>query len=224
MSSAQTPTEQRFLLYNIDWQGYEKLLDILGDRHIRVTYDRGNLELMSPSHRHESYAALLGRLIEALTEELGVPIKSGRSTTFKREDMARGLEPDECYYIQHEPQVRGRKAIDLTVDPSPDLALEVDITHSSLNRMGIYAALKVPELWRFDGHTLRVYILQPDGQSALSDRSAAFPFLPLAEIVRFLQLSDTMDETSLVRSFRAWVQSQIAAGWPGSAGNSAASN
>jgi Uma2 family endonuclease len=215
MSITQTPREKRFLLYDIGWQGYQQLLDILGDRPIRVTYDRGNIELMSPSHAPESYGYLLARFVETLTEELNLPIKGGGSTTFNREDVDRGLEPDECYYIQNEPRVRGKKKIDLTRDPPPDLALEVDITSSSLDRMGIYAALKVPELWRLDGQTLRVYILQPDGQYALSDRSAAFPFLPLAEIVRFLQLSDTMDETSLVRSFRAWVRDQIAAGWPG---------
>ena len=86
--------EQRFLLENVDWNFYQDILRRLGDRPVFVTYDRGSLELMSPSRRHESYGRIIGRMIEALTEELNIPIVSGGSATFRREDQDRGLEPD----------------------------------------------------------------------------------------------------------------------------------
>jgi Uma2 family endonuclease len=205
----QAPAEQRFLLRNVSWRTYEAFLAELGDRPVRLTYDQGNLELMSPSRDHEKCKSLLGRMVEILTEELNVAIESGGSTTLRREMLDRGLEPDECYYIQHESLIRGRREIDLTIDPPPDLAIEIDITKSSLNRMGIYAALRVPEVWRFDGAILTVYALGGDGQYSPCDRSPTFPFLPLGEVARFLALRDTMDETTWARSFRAWVRSEI---------------
>ena len=118
---------------------------------------------MSPSSMHERYNCLFRRMIETLTEELAIPIKGAGSTTFKREDLERGLEPDSCFYLANERRIRGKRELDLTIDPPPDLAIEIDITSSSLDRQGIYAALGVPEIWRFDGESLRVYQLQPDG-------------------------------------------------------------
>jgi Uma2 family endonuclease len=212
MATVQLPAEQRILLHNVSWQTYEALLNDLegpGAGGVRLTYDQGSLEIMTTSHGHENYAELIARFVEALTEELDVPIHSGGSTTFKRKAKKRGLEPDKCYWIQNEPLMRGKKEFDIDTDPPPDLAIEVAITSSSLNRMAIYAALGVPEVWRFDGEVLRIYQLGADGEYEPCDRSPTFPYLPPAEVVRFLRLSDTQDETSLVRAFRAWVREHI---------------
>src|SRR5262249_44955535 len=154
----------------------------LGEQRVRLTYDRGTLELMTPSYRHEHYKMLLGRLLETWTEEHDIPIRSGGSTTFHREDVDRGLEPDQCYYIQHEYAVRGKEEIDLASDPPPDLAIEVDITSSVLNRLAIYAALGVPEVWRYNGIRLEVYRLGTDRTYVRSDQSLTFPSLPLTDI------------------------------------------
>jgi Uma2 family endonuclease len=203
------PPEQRLLLHNVRWQTYEMLLADLHDRPIRLTYDRGDLEFMAPSFRHEVYAGLLGRFIATLAEELEIPFKSGRTTTFRRQDMARGLEPDDCFYIRSLPLILGKEEIDLSRDPPPDLGIEVDITRSSLNRMGIYAALRVPEVWRFDGQTLQVHQLRPDGTYEEGGVSQSFPTVPLPELVGFLHQATTMDDLALMRSFRAWVRSRI---------------
>jgi Uma2 family endonuclease len=152
-------------------------------------------------------------LVETLTEELNIPLQSGGSTTFDREDLDRALEPDECYYLKNEPAVRDKDEIDLSVDPPPDLAVEIDISRSSLNRMGIYAAMGVPEVWRYDGETLRVYLRQADGTCLESERSQNFPFLPLASVAAFLKRRYEMNETQLVRAFRTWVREQVAKGW-----------
>ncbi len=209
MTTATVPTEQRFVLHDVGWAFYDELLSRLGDRPVFVTYDRGSLELMSPSDKHERCAALAGRLVEELTLELGIPILSCRSTTFRREDLDRGLEPDECYYIRSEARVRGVSPIDLSRDPPPDLAIEIEISRRLLDREGIYAALGVPELWCYDGARLRVLLLGPDGRYRASDRSAALAMVSAPDLERFLALRDQVDETRLLRQFRDWVRSRL---------------
>jgi Uma2 family endonuclease len=209
MGTVQIPAEQRVLLHPVSWQTYEALLKDIDGSPIRLTYDQGSLEIMTLSHKHEHYTKLLGRFVEMLTMELNIAIHSGRSTTFKREAKKRGLEADESYWIQNEPLMRGKKDFDSASDPPPDLAIEVDITSSSLDRLAIYAALGVPEVWRFDGEALRVHLLKENGAYELCDHSPTFPYLPLAEVVRFLRESDTQDETSLMRAFCAWVRENL---------------
>jgi Uma2 family endonuclease len=218
LQTAKTSDGQRFLLSGVSWQTYDSLLKALGDRRIRLTYDRGNLELMTLSFRHERFGRLLGRMIDTLTLELDLPVQGGKSTTFRREDLDRGLEPDECFYLANQPRIQGKQEIDLTVDPPPDLAIEVDITRSSLDRMGIYVALGVPELWRFDGRSLQVFGLRADGTYAPLASSPGFPFLPMADVARFLSEGATSDETPWIRSFRDWVRAEVAPHAPGAAG------
>lgn len=213
MATVQVPVEQRFVLSGMDWPAYVAFSDLLGERHVRVTYDRGELEFMTLSPEHERSKKLLARFVETLTEELNVDIASYGSMTCRREDLERGLEPDECYWIANETLVRGRTEIDLATDPPPDLVLEVEVSRSALDRMDLYARLRVPEVWRWNGQTLRIFLLQADGHYAESDKSLAFPFLPLAEFVGFLTTNSGMSETKLLRTFRSWVREQIARGW-----------
>jgi Uma2 family endonuclease len=205
-----TTDAQKILLHDIGWEQYETLLEALGDHHLRLTYDRGNLEFMTLSPEHERYKHLLRRLLEVLGEALNVPLAGLGSTTYRRADLERGLEPDECYYLSNWSRVRGKKRIDLRTDPPPDLAIEIDVTHSSLERMGIYAALEVPEVWRFDGEHLRVYRLAATGQYDLCDRSPSFPTIPIPELVRFIRQGEVEDEMSMVRALREWVGSRAA--------------
>lgn len=214
MATVQLTKEQRFLFYGVEWKEYLGFLKVLKGRRVRTTYDRGALEIMTLSEQHERSSSLLGRLIEALTEELGLPLASFGSTTFKRRKRQRGLEPDQCYYITNEAKVRTLDKLDLRRDPPPDLALEVEISRSALRRLGIYAALGIPEVWRFDGQTLYVHHLGSDHKYQKSDSSLYFPQVPMAELVRFYQMRTFLDENSLMRAFRSWVQQQAAAGWP----------
>jgi Uma2 family endonuclease len=207
--AAPSSVDQRFLLTDVSWDFYEHLLDELGDRRVRVTFDRGALELMAPTYRHENYARTLGKLVGVLCEELNLPVKDGGSTTFRREDLERGLEPDDCFYIHNVRKILGKDEIDLTIDPPPDLAIEIDVTRSSLDRMGIYAALRVPEVWRFDGQTLQVWCLRPDGEYEERERSPTFPALALRRVVEFLGQAIELDDVALIRKFRAWVRKQV---------------
>jgi len=206
MSISTPQTESRVVLSDVSWATFQALLTDTDHRGSRFTYDRGNLEIMSPSLEHERLSSLIGRMIEAYTEELGIPIRSARSTTLKSELKQRGLEPDESYYIANEAQIRGLDEIDLSINPPPDLAIEVDITSSSLDQLGIYAALGVPEVWICDGTHLKIYRLQTDGEYAIQDRSPTFPSLPPVTILDFLARRNSTDETSWIRSFRQWVK------------------
>ena len=207
-----TQAANRFLLKNISWQTYEALLkDLESQRGIRLTYDRGLLEIMTPLAPHERNSRLIGRLVEALTEELNIEICSLGSLTCKREDLARGLEPDECYYIQNKPVIRSLEQIDLNQYPPPDLAIEIDITSSSINRLALYASLGVPEVWRYDGSRLIIYQLE-GGEYKVCDRSSTFPLITSSEIIRFLELRKSNGETALIRLFREWVRNQVQQG------------
>ncbi|MCO5167347.1 MAG: Uma2 family endonuclease [Planctomycetes bacterium] len=212
MVTSALTSEQRVVLHGVSWETYERLTDELEGRGgVRLTYVRGSLELMSPSYVHDRIKRLIGRLIESYTLEVGVPIASGGSTTFKRRDLDRGLEPDECYWVQREPAIRGKAELDLLVDPPPDLAVEVEISRSALDKLAVYAALGVPEVWRHDGVRLEVLLLGASGEYAPAARSAALPDLPPEEVTRALARREAVDETSLVREFVA----RVRAGRPG---------
>lgn len=211
-SISSPPAEQRVVLENITWQTFETLLSEMGDnRGTRLTYDRGFLEIMSPLLDHEQFKRILEKFVDALAEELNIEILSAGSATLKRQDLERGSEPDSGFYIQNESLVKGKRKIDLPTDPPPDLVIEIDITSSSLDKSALYAALGVPEIWRYNGRILQFLQLQ-EGNYIASEYSRAFPLLPVAEVARFLEQSQTTGETTLLRSFRAWVQQQLEAG------------
>lgn len=212
-ATAQIATGQRLVLDNVDWRMYSRLLRIFAEyRGVRLAYDRGKLEIMSPLPEHESDAAFLGRLAITLTEELGLPIKEGGSMTMRRRRRQRGLEPDRCFWITNEPAVRGKRRIDLRVDPPPDLAIEVDVTSSSLNRMRIYAALGVPEVWRLDHPALSFHALGAKRVYSPISHSLSFPFVTPPDLMSFLALRGGQDENSVIRQFRVWIQQRIAGG------------
>jgi Uma2 family endonuclease len=199
------------LLRNVSWRFYESFLsEVASTQRLYLTYDRGNLEIMPPSPFHERYKTILARFVEQLTLELDIPIVSGGSTTFRREDLKRGLEPDECYYVQHEADVRETQEVDLTRDPPPDLVIEMDYTRHVIDRLGVYAALGVPEVWRYDLRRLEVLHLNAEGKYVPGATSLAFPFLPMVEVERFLLRRTTTAETPLVRQFRDWVREKLA--------------
>ncbi|OUL29448.1 hypothetical protein BV372_23695 [Nostoc sp. T09] len=205
-----TPAEQRTVLYNISWETFEALLRDTGeDRGSRFAYDCGTLEIMTPLFEHENPKIQFDRLILVIVEELGIEIKSAGSTTLKSRLANRGIEPDNCYYIQNESRVRGRETLNLETDPPPDLAIEIDITSSSINKFRIYSALGIPELWRYDGQNLKFYQLL-DGQYIECEFSIAFPLVSVNDISRFIQQSKTMGEIALLKSFRTWIKKSIA--------------
>ncbi|MGB3208850.1 MAG: Uma2 family endonuclease [Crinalium sp.] len=210
VTAGSPPINNSYLvLYNISWEMYEQLLEVFAEHSVpRMTYYKGTLELMTPLPEHERYSWTLGRLIVALSEELGMEIMGLKSTTWRSQPQAVGKEADECFYIQNEPLMRGKLKIDLTVDPPPDLAIEIDTTHSSIDKMQVYFELKVPEIWRWKNGNLIINILTNAGYIE-SQKSLAFASFPIKELARFMQPDSEKGENARMRDFRLWVRSII---------------
>jgi Uma2 family endonuclease len=202
--SRNTPSrEPPVQLRQATWDEYVKLRDDDAYRNIRMTFDRGSLELMSPTSFHERPKVFLTLCISAWAAESQLKIFCWGSTTFRREDLERGLEPDNCYYTQNFATILNHEEIDLLVDPPPDLALEVDITSSSIDRMAIYAAMGVPEIWRWHDDTLQIYHLSASGVYSAAETSWALPGFPVDLAVQFVLRRPVMDEVTFINEFRA---------------------
>ncbi len=201
----QIVVERIVVLEGVSWQTFKALLADIGDsRASRIAYDRGILEIRMPLQQHEVPKGLLESFIEAIADELEIEAMKLGALLLEREDLTRAVEPDSCFYIQNEPIVRS-KNIQLPDDPPPDVVIESDYTSSSLNKFSIYAALGVPELWRYRQKTLEVYHLVGE-KYELSATSIAFPFLPIAEVPSFIEQAKTIGQRAAVRLFRDRIQ------------------
>lgn len=219
MATATTPTpaigpavNDRFTLVGVSYATYLALADDFerAGRRYRLAFDRGTLEIMSPQYHHERYSYLLGRLVDAIAAGLRLPIVGAKSTTFRRDDLDRGAEPDECFYLSNEPAVRHSRTIDLNVDPPPDLVIEVDASRSSIDKLSLYAAFGVPELWRCDDGRIEIYRLDPGGAHSPLDASPALPFLTREVIEDWLRTRDATDQTSWFLAVMDWARDEVA--------------
>ena len=198
--------EQRVLLEGVSWTTYERLLRELNDRPIHLTYDDGLLEIFVPGPPHENVKKIVARLIEAYADASGIDVEGLGSMTMKVR-RKKGLEPDECYYVGNIGRALGLgEKFDAKKDPPPDLAIEVDVTSDSLPREPIYAALRVPEIWRHDGERFGVLLRQADGAYAPAAASAAFPALPMEQVNRFLAVGLADGQSAAVRALREWMR------------------
>lgn len=201
------PPGHQLLLKDVSWQMFENILEELGEsRAARVSYSKGVLEIMTPLPEHEDDKVMIGDLVKALLEELDIEFRSLGSTTFKNEEMRQAVEADDCFYIQNEAAIRGKKRIDLSVDPPPDLAIEIDIT--SRTKFNNYEALGVPELWRYNGQKLQINVLR-EGKYVESKISYNFPDLPIEEVIhQYVEQSKIVGRNATMRAFRNWVRDQ----------------
>jgi Uma2 family endonuclease len=211
MRAALALPEQRTLLQNVSWDTYERLLsDHLGASTPHFNFDQGVLEIMSPSSEHEEYKQALTLLVEILADELGMDIRSLGSTTFRRSDLERGFEADACFYVQSAGMIEGKAHIDPAVDPAPDLVIEIEISTPALNKLPIYAAFKVAEVWRWDGETLillRLQDRQPEGPHYTeSQASGVFPNTYAKDLSRLVEQSLSLRRTEWLRQVRRWVR------------------
>jgi Uma2 family endonuclease len=206
IAAFSSAAEQRLTLNNVSWETYEKILEAFGEhRTARMTYNEGTLEFMVPLEAHENPSDVIGAFIRTLVVESGLNLKSMASTTLRRKSLQRGAEPDKCYYIQNELLVRGRE-VDLEKDPPPDLVVEVDITHTDIDKNTLYAELGVPELWRFDGQVLTLFQLQGDRYTEVI-ASPTFPWVDKALFYTFLKDCKLMGEAQAQRQLSSWIQS-----------------
>ncbi|EKQ69985.1 hypothetical protein OsccyDRAFT_0241 [Leptolyngbyaceae cyanobacterium JSC-12] len=202
------PPGQRLLIHDLNWSDFEAILDELGEKRAsRIAYSDGILEIRMPLPEHEVDKELIGDLVKILLEELEIDCECFGSTTSKKKKANSGLEPDQCFYIKNHQQMRGKRRLDLTVDPPPDLAIEVDVT--SKTQIEAYTRLGVPELWVYEGTQLTIYLLQ-SGQYQASATSPTFPNLPiLAWVAEVLEQSRAIGRSPALRAFRQTVRSTL---------------
>ena len=206
------PPGGTLILSDVPWEEYEQLLADLGDSYAaRITYDRGRLEIMSPSIRHENFAETIARLLHVLAEELDVQLESLGSTTYKQEWRERGVEPDACFYVENATRIIGKRKIDLSTDPPPDIAVEIDLSGESTSKLAIYAGMGVPEVWRYDRQRVWIYHLI-DQDYAEASSSRAFPLLTAAVLSQFLEQSKSEGQTATLGAFRKWLRAQRSQG------------
>lgn len=199
--------EQRVVFHDLTWSAYQQILHALGERRsARLNYDRGTLEITMPLEEHEFYSELIGRFIYFLVAEMGQKIKTMGSTTLGREDLDRGAEPDKAYYIQNQAKVAG-KTVDLQRDPPPDLVVEVDITHTDIDKLSLYARMGIAEFWRYNGQVWRIYQLVGDQYQEVNT-SPTFPFVPKVKLDEFLAQAQ-VDEIEAERTLRQWVRQTL---------------
>ena len=202
--------EQHLVLHDVSWASYLAIGQLFADRPApRLTYDRGTLEFSTTSLRRERHKHWLSRFLETIAEELNQPIAPGGSTTFQDEVLERGFEPDSCYWIVNEKAMRAMLTWEPMTDPAPDLMIEIGVSRSALKRMTLFAAFRVPEVWCYDGDEVRINLLQADGTYHLSERSLAFPSIPVKELARFFPPAGSSDYLSAVAAVRAWVRTLI---------------
>ncbi len=199
------------VLEGVSWDTYKALVEETGDeRKARFAYSDGVLEIAMPLGSHESVKHILERIITTLTEELDLPIKGYASTTFNQEGLAKGAEPDACFYIKNCEHIinKGARNINLSQDPAPDLVIEIDISHMSTSKTEIYAAMGVAELWRFYKDKVEIYHLK-QGSYQLASKSLTFPMLASEDLAGWLDLHKEIDDNALIRTVRKWLRKQL---------------
>ena len=198
--------ERRVVFRHLNWQRYQAIRHALSERrNTRLTYTQGILEITMPLEDHEFAVRLIELFIRILVVELGLKLKTMGSTTLEREVLDRAAEPDNAYYIQNQPLVAGRN-VDLESDPPPDLIVEIDITHTDIDKLKLYASMGITEFWRYNGETWRIYQLQGNRYTEV-EASPTFPMVPKSRLYEFLAEA-RQDEVEAELSLRAWARSQ----------------
>ena len=206
METIKSPAEQKVTFHNVSWETYERLIEERGESRVpRFAYDRGELEIMSPQAEHESISYAAALLVEVLAEEMDIDVYGLGATTFKRENLERGFEPDQCSSFGDWKLVRGKERLDLATDPPPELLIEIGITSPSLNKLPIYAQLGVREVWRHDGERMRILGL---GDEAYVERPTGLALPPLTNdvLTRFAGEGAKLGRRAWMRRVREWAR------------------
>jgi Uma2 family endonuclease len=196
------PVGSALIIPDVSWAEYEELLAELGDGYaVRVAYDRGRLEIVSPSWKHEKWSWFVGLIAHVLATEFETHLESFGSTTFKHPALQQGAEPDACFYVQHAAQLIGKDELDLAVDPPPDVVVEIDASHSSKRKLIFYATLGVPEVWRYDGQRASMYQRSGTGYTEVP-ASLAFPAFTADTLTALLSQLKTEGQQTVLETFR----------------------
>jgi Uma2 family endonuclease len=205
MIAALAAVKDHVLLRRVSWKTYQALLEAWGSKTPRHTYDRGSLEIMAKSSMHEIFKSVIGLLLSLYCHATRRGFVNGGETTLDREELDRGIEPDQCFWIAHADHVEGKLMIDFDVDPVPDLFIEVEVSRTIIDRLRVLAALGIPEVWRFDGTTIHVGVLQDDATYDWCTSSPTFPELSMSGLVEFIGKHKALNHMKIMDAFYLWL-------------------
>jgi Uma2 family endonuclease len=209
MLALAAPPGQNVLLQGVSWRLYDQMLADVGDSHsVHLAFDNGLLEISVLTPYHEVPNRILSILVEVVCLEKGISALNFGSATLRSEAALKGCEPDTAFYIQSEPAVRGRLAINLEFDPPPDLVIEVDYTSPSLSKLPIYASLGVPEVWLSEGRQVEFYKLVRNSYRKVR-HSLALPFLDRETVAGFLQSGLAEERIKWLRQVQEWARGAV---------------
>jgi Uma2 family endonuclease len=196
------PENGTLLVHNVSWEEYEDILEEFQSKSAyRITYNDGVLKIMSPRPDHEFPKDVVLKLVTIYADEFDINLDSYGSTTYRRRRKSKGAEADTSFYIRHAAEVRGLKDFNLDVDPPPDVVVEIDVSNESLDKFEIYAALRVPEIWRFDGREFKIHKLSENKYQVI-ENSIVLHLISAKILGEFLEIGREIGQTAMVREFR----------------------
>jgi len=206
MAPVAIPSTQHLILCGIRWATYQQLAADLGEQPVRLAYDQGMLEIMTPSFEHERLNRLLADIAQALAFGKDLAIEPAGSTDFSREDIERGFQPDSCFYLGDKVEtIKGKKRLDMSIDPPPDLVIEIDVTSRSLDKLPLYASIGVVEIWHFDLERFTIYRLEePDYQEVST--SQVLSGVSATDLLTFIHQADEMPRKALFFHIMGWAE------------------
>lgn len=209
----QLPENASVTFQDVSWDEYEDLLEQVGEAPgLRISYDNGSLHVMTISAEHEKYALFINSLIAGIRLRLRMNILAFGSATMRKRRRTKGHEPDACFYVQTASLIGNKIQLDFETDPPPDIVVEVDVHHDSRPRFPVYAALGVPEIWRYDGQAMTIYHLsgEGDGQHYVAgDTSAALPMLTATLLTEMTERMRRDGELNALLAFDEWLQYRV---------------
>ena len=209
---SQLPEDASVTFRDVSWDEYEELLEQVGEAPgLRISYDNGSLQVMTISAEHEKYTLFINSLIAGIRLRLRMDILAFGSATMRKPKRSAGHEPDACFYVQTAPLIGNKIQLDFETDPPPDIVVEVDVHHDSRSRFRVYAALGVPEIWRYDGQAMTIYHVSDEGdgpQYVARDTSTGLPMLSATLLTEMLERMRRDGELSALLAFDEWLQSR----------------
>jgi Uma2 family endonuclease len=203
---SQLPADAVVTFHDVSREEYEDLLERVGEAgHLRISFDDGSLQVMTLSSEHEKYVRFFEGMMTAVRLRLRINILCFGSMTMGKRQQRKGNEPDACFYVQNANRIGNRLQLDFAIDPPPDIAVEVEVHHDSRNKLAIYPALGVPEVWRFDGEALTIYLLEQDSYRQ-SETSLALPVLTSQLLTDTLTRVPSEGESRALIAFDEWLQ------------------
>ncbi|HEV7472644.1 MAG TPA: Uma2 family endonuclease [Pyrinomonadaceae bacterium] len=202
------PPDSVLTQHGVSWDDYEELLESVSEASgLRISYADGTLQIMTVSFKHEKFVRTIERMVDLVSLRLRIKVLFYGSATMKQRHDKKAAEPDACFYVEKAELVGTKDEFDLTTDPPPDVVVEIDLHHDSSSKLPIYAALGVPEIWRYEGQVLTIHRLS-EGKYVATEGSESLPLFTGAVLTEFLRRIPKQDQYDILLAFEAWLKAK----------------